>query len=296
MYVGQRKRLHKYLISVDVLDLVSGLATDLLFGDFVEDWKNDYSKKVGFVNIDMNSGDGLIVPYDIQQLKVYCCVGMRSLSDISGWEDVTDLEECSIWSCDEVESIFLSKSSQLETLEYLNLICLKNLKGIVGEPSAATFSCLKQICLFKCRKIKKLFSAKWVLHNMEVIEIRGCKEMEEIIASDSEEEGTGTIIKHSFPKLRKLKFRGLPELKGICSKNGVTVCGSIQKILIQDCPKLKRIPLYLTLLDNDHTKPSPPPPLKEIYVDQKEWWEALEWDHPHAINALLPFLKFLDYN
>jgi len=48
------------------------------------------------------------------------------------------------------------------------------------------------------------------------------------------------------------------------------------------------MPLCLPVLDNG--RPSPPPSLEEIYVDPKEWWESVEWDHPNSKDALLPFL------
>ncbi|XVF78527.1 hypothetical protein PTKIN_Ptkin14bG0141000 [Pterospermum kingtungense] len=283
-YVGERKRLHNYLIWV----------TKELSHPFRDVYLdvNGYSKWVIFANIDMNSGDGIILPYDIQELQVVSCEGMTSLNDIRGWDDATNLKECAIFGCDEVEYIFLSKCHQFETLESLELHDLENLKGIVREPLIGTFSSLKQIIVYECRKIKNLFSSKWVLQNLEEIIVTFCEEIEEIIVS--EEEGAGTFIKHTFPKLRKLDLMELPELKRICSKNGVMVCDSLQDMMIRHCPKLKRIPLYLHLLDLDNTKPSPPPSLKQIIVHPKECLETMEWDNPHANNALRPFFKFWD--
>ncbi|XVF83885.1 hypothetical protein PTKIN_Ptkin16aG0529500 [Pterospermum kingtungense] len=60
-----------------------------------------------------------------------------------------------------------------------------------------------------------------------------------------------------------------------------------------NCTKLKQIPLYLPLLDMDKGKQCLPH-LKEIFMEPKELWESVEWDHPHAKNALLPFLKLWD--
>ncbi|XP_022733426.1 probable disease resistance protein At4g27220 [Durio zibethinus] len=272
MYASQRKRLHKYLIWV---------SHRLRYHHYYH--SVEYSKMVAFVGFDINSGDGIILPYDIQQLLVIQCKGVKSLNDICGLKDATDLKGCGIFKCEELEYIF-SSGSQLQTLESLNLSYLENLKALVEESSVGTFSSLKEIYLYGCGKIKKLLSAKWVLHNLEEITVRHCKEMEEII--ESEEEGTGTI-KYTLPKLRKLKLSFLPNLKSICSKHGVS--DSLQCIEIVDCPELKQIPLH----DLDKEKPYPPS-LKEICVDPKEWWESVEWDHPQANNVLLPFLKFWD--
>ncbi|XVF78526.1 hypothetical protein PTKIN_Ptkin14bG0140900 [Pterospermum kingtungense] len=218
-YSGQKKRLHKYLIW-------SSHELTGHFGYIFDKVRHkDYGKKVEFAGIDMNCGDGIILPYDIQQLKV---------------------EDC------KVESIFSSKCCQLETLEDLNVFGLNNLRVIVEESSE-------------------------------------CYQMEEII--ELEEEGMGTI-KYTLPKLRRLELSKLPELKSICSKNEAMRCDSLQNLTIVCCPKLKQIPLYFPLLDKG--KASLPPSLKQIEVYPKEWWEAVEWDHPHAKNILLPFLKFQD--
>ncbi|XP_022735597.1 probable disease resistance protein At4g27220 [Durio zibethinus] len=243
-YSSQRKGLRKYFIWVSHLSF-HGLM--------------DHSKMVGFKGCDINSVDGIILPYDIQKLAVVECKGMRSLNDICGLKDATDLKECTFNKCEELESIF-SSGGQLQTLESLYLSSLHNLKAIIGESL------------------------------IEII-VEDCKEMVEIIVS--EEEGMGTI-KYSLPKLRILHLENLPELKSICSKNGLMVCDSLQHILIWNCPKLKRIPLYLPLLDSlDKEKPSAPS-LKEIRMYPKEWGESVEWDHPHSKTVLVPFLKFWD--
>ena len=286
MYAGQTKRLHNYLIWLSTRIIIH--PSDAFVAQNIY-----YSKMVAFEGFDINSGDGIILPYDIQKLRVVNCGGMRSLNDISGLKDATDLKECRIFVCNELESVFSSKFGQLETLEHLQLRCLLNLKAIiVGESSVGTFSSLNKIYLERCGKIKNLFSAKWVLHNLEEISVFYCDEMEEIIVSEEEGMGNNTnTIKYTLPKLSTLELWKLPKLKSICSKNGVMVCDSLQYINIENCLKLKRIPLHLPLLDLDKEKPSPPPALKEIRVYPKKWWESVEWDHPDAKNVLLPLLK-----
>jgi disease resistance protein RPS2 len=96
-----------------------------------------------------------------------------------------------------------------------------------------------------------------------------------------EEEGMDTT-KITLPRLKTLWLQFLPELKSICSSSKVISCDSLQKILIEGCPKLKRLPLSLPLLNGQL---SPPPSLKEITA-KEEWWESLEWDS--QINVLQP--------
>ena len=123
-----------------------------------------------------------------------------------------------------------------------------------------------------------------------------CREVEEIIAEASDEfekeeeqqrgGRTGTT-KITLPNLRVLYLWKLQELKTICSNSKVIVCDSLEIIQTYDCPKLKRLPLSLSLpLLNGQL--SPPPSLKEIEALAK-WWELLEWDYSDTKNVLQPF-------
>ncbi|GLT41854.1 hypothetical protein SLA2020_158870 [Shorea laevis] len=125
------------------------------------------------------------------------------------------------------------------------------------------------------------------LQNLEEIGVHWCEQMEEIIASSDSD---SSLDKFTFPKLRRLFLRSLPQLKSICSAKEVMVCDSIEVIWIMRCPELKRIPIQLPLLDNG--QPSPPSRLREIKIDDdsEEWWESVEWDHK---NLLQPFLKYI---
>ncbi|XVE50234.1 hypothetical protein DITRI_Ditri01bG0145600 [Diplodiscus trichospermus] len=279
-FIGQRNKLHKYVIWV---------------GSYLENNGNDlyipflnYSTMVCLFGSNVYSGEGIIVPSDVQQLKVKC-IGMRSLDDIRGLKNASGLKECEISDIFNLESLFSPESRHLETLESLELEYLPCLKAIVGKSSAGTFSSLRQIRLWECNQIKNVLSAKCVLHNLEEIIVVSCYHMEEII--ESKEDGTGTS--YTLPKLRTLRLRNLPKLKTICSKNTVMVCDALQLIYIDGCPKLKRIPLYLPPLDHDKEKLSLPPSLKKIQVHSKEWWESVEWDHPDAKNVLLPLLYLM---
>ncbi|MBA0619209.1 hypothetical protein Godav_028425, partial [Gossypium davidsonii] len=126
--------------------------------------RSNFRKRVEFDSIEINPGDAVVLPYDIQQLNLKLCKGVRSLEDI-GLRDATDLKECEVDCCDKLEAVFSSKCHQLQTLESLILINLRNLNVIVGagveESLVGTFSSLKVITLVKCEKIKKMFSADW---------------------------------------------------------------------------------------------------------------------------------------
>ena len=117
--------------------------------------------------------------------------------------------------------------------------------------------------------------------------------MEELIAVDDDNDDDNEERSQILPKLKRLSLIDLPKLKSIYSCNGVMVCDSLQEIEIQKCPQLKRFPIYVPV--DEKGEASPPPALIKIKVE-REWWEALEWDHlhPHAQTLLLPFCEFRD--
>ncbi|TYI07692.1 hypothetical protein ES332_A10G244200v1 [Gossypium tomentosum] len=205
-----------------------------------------------FEGIKIDVGDEIILPYGIEELSLLECRGVRSINDI-GLRDATDLKGCELCGC-------------------------KNLKVIVevgaGESSVGIFSSLRRISIWYCGKIKKLFSADWVLSNLEEIRVMCCSELEEII-TESEEKRLGSsndTIKFPFPKLRSFELGKLVQLQRICSENGVMVCDSLQSITISDCPKLKRIPLYLPQLEiDDEGELSVSKSLQRIQVRPLDW-------------------------
>ncbi|GLT96081.1 hypothetical protein SLE2022_137300 [Rubroshorea leprosula] len=249
-------------------------------------------------------GENTLCP-SVQFLFIDACHNIRSLNDFSEIKDVTDLRRCVIRGCDGMEWILSSwiNSGVVRTLRYLELWGLHKLDGLFEADVIAKssrprgiFSSLKEVSIGECKKIKKLFpSWKLVecLKNLKDLYVEDCEEMEEIIASDPEEEG-GDIIK--LPKLKNLTLIYLPALKSICSRRAVMVCDSLEEIKICDCKGLRRMPLSLPLVDN--AQPSPPPSLKKINMHQREeeWWASLEWDHPNAKDVLRPMVQFFPDN
>ncbi|KAK4724696.1 hypothetical protein R3W88_027475 [Solanum pinnatisectum] len=64
-------------------------------------------------------------------------------------------------------------------------------------------------------------------------------------------------------------------------------CGSIQRVTVSLCGKLKRLPFTLPLR---HGQPSVPPNIEFIRMSEKSW-KTLDWDHPQYKNILHPFVK-----
>ncbi|XP_050264568.1 putative disease resistance protein At4g10780 isoform X3 [Quercus robur] len=208
----------------------------------------------------------------------------------------------SVWlnGCEEIEYInSYFDTFSLQSLEILDLVKLNNLKGLFREEKVApapvvplgTFSRLKQFSILHCPNIKKLFTPRLLLDNLEQIDVFSCKQLEEIIggaeASDEVEEEEAKEIVKIFPQLRELRLKCLPELKTICSSSNVILCDSLNSIEIRECPKLKRLPLSLHLIDGEL---SSPPSSLQIYI-AKESWESLEWDNHDMKMVLEPFIE-----
>jgi disease resistance protein RPS2 len=138
--------------------------------------------------------------------------------------------------------------------------------------------------------MKKLFPLVLLPNfvNLEEIYVSKCEKMEEIIGTTDEESSSSNFITEVIlPKLTTLELMGLPELKSICSAK--LICNSLEEITVDDCEKLKRMPICLPLLENGQ-----PSPFLNIRARPKEWWETVvEWEHPNAKDVLRPFVKFL---
>ena len=282
-------------------------------GKSVEDFDQkieDVEKIVILEECNLRRGDeSLVLPEDLQFLKLKTCEDLRSLCDVPSLKHVRELKKIRIEDCEGIEHV-VSSTDSLQTLEILELLKLKNLRGLFRKERAAsarvpldTFSRLKIFFIYEC-PIKKLLPLGLLLHlhNLVEIHVENCLEIEEIIAEacdefeedeeEKEEKGMDTT-KITLPKLRYLTLSILPELKTICSSSKVIVCDSLETIKIYNCPKLKRLPLTLPRLSNGQL--SPPPSLKEIEAYDKGWWESLEWDCPNTKNVLQPLIYMRRY-
>ncbi|GLT90456.1 hypothetical protein SLE2022_083880 [Rubroshorea leprosula] len=238
----------------------------------------DCSKLKKLFPCELLQGQGL---QNLELIEVKGCEGME---EIMGWEEEEEGNQTTT-------PILIT----LPKLRKLELRFLRELKRICPERAPHIFSNLKELRVCDCSKLKKLFPCELLqgqgLQNLELIEVKDCEGMEEIIGWEEEEEGnqTTTPILITLPKLRKLELRFLPELKRICLERGVMVCESLNSIRISSCPKVKRIPLCL---GRENAQPSLPA-VKYIFIyNPKEWWESLEWENPDDKIVLLPFLKF----
>ncbi|XXG70441.1 hypothetical protein AAC387_Pa06g3203 [Persea americana] len=150
-----------------------------------------------------------------------------------------------------------TKQLNIESMSELLVLC----KGI---PSSDALKSLESLEVFNCHKLKVLTARLSILQ---------CGQMKEIVAEEEEmgitrEDNNNAML--ILSQLQGLYIYDLPELKGICSR--VLICNALETISIEDCPELKKLPFCVDNL---------PCALKEIRV-LKEWWDAVEWDHPRT--------------
>ncbi|XP_059288431.1 probable disease resistance protein At4g27220, partial [Lycium ferocissimum] len=270
------------------------------------------TKRLGIVHCDiltlgnslLNAIPSLIQSKDLREIKIERCKGIEFLIRLS---NCSSMGERMMGNHE-----LTSTCSPFSSLERLTLASLEEFSGLVklelGEalPPVGTFSHLCKLYVWECNKMKKLIP-RWLLQyliNLTDIFVDGCEEMEEIMSEDEEEQAKQLASSASssspfpsnesrsikddevvLPKLQSVQLNWLPKLKSIYK--GRMTCGSIQRITVWNCQKLKRLPLTLPLLNG---KPSAPPALQAIEM-LKEKWEALEWDHPQYKNVLHPFFK-----
>ncbi|KAL5758630.1 hypothetical protein ACOSP7_021241 [Xanthoceras sorbifolium] len=230
--------------------------------------------------------DSIILPKDVECLSIDFCEDVTKISDIPTFNTLERLEILKIWHLD-------------------NLTVLLNL-------SESTPPDLKVVRVHSCLKVKKLFASKRLLElkNLEWIDVYSCPKMEELITVEDDHDNEAKMEElitiedddddneerrrkeFLLPKLKKLSLSYMPELKNICSSNGVMVCDSLQEIVIENCPQLERLPLYLPV--DEKGQLSPPPVLQKIRISRR-LWEALKWDHLHPnakTDLLRPFCEF----
>ncbi|CAI9777620.1 unnamed protein product [Fraxinus pennsylvanica] len=140
---------------------------------------------------------------------------------------------CEICEEDKIECIMRLEEEfsrvPFQSLEKLQLDHLPNLIGLfkweaVVHLPPGTFSCLKELRIKGCGKIKKLFPQSLVrnFHNLRSLTVNDCIQMEEIIEDDNNEGADITL-----PMLKELTLDDLPQLKSICKGKMILISKSV---------------------------------------------------------------------
>lgn len=159
-------------------------------------------------------------------------------------------------------------SELLSQLDVFSLTELPKLRRIwnTHHLEILGFTSLKSLCIKKCDSLRYIFTTTIILglKKLQIVRIKDCALVEEIIRGDRENDEAMNVISVSL--LNSIILESLPNLKSFCSRNNVLECPSLKNVTITDCPELKTfvftstkdVNLYDTLLFHDQVSLSYP--------------------------------------
>lgn len=273
--------------------------------------------QVSFHLCDLEKEDQNHATMSAQDILVFHhCDGLSNClaDDFSRLDDPRSLKLLEIYNSRGIEHFTYERSgSQFSSLEKILLQDLPDFMSMIHRREAgpaevfasptfapAAFSSLKYLTICKCSKMKKLGLPASEFPKLEIICVRNCESIEEIIEiADGTGRGEAVAPVISLPRLRQLYLIQFPRLSSICKAK--MQCNSLNVIHVEQCQALKKLPLNFPESEN-HTihegsyHCSPPPSLEEIWIveEEREWWESLEWEHPIQSHLIQPFLRFWD--
>ncbi|RWR88011.1 putative disease resistance protein isoform X1 [Cinnamomum micranthum f. kanehirae] len=218
----------------------------------------------------------LLLPNTTQSLAIWNCQIISSLWHFTRLLNKSELHRCEINYCKNMNYLMAEEEPLLPGIKKLEIINIPELLVLCkGIPSPDALTSLEALRVVNCKKLKYLLPARLLqqLRCLKSISVMGCGQMKEIVGGEEEmeitrEDDTNAMLKLS--QLHSLEIIDLRELKGICSR--VLICNALEIICIGCCPELKKLPFSVDNL---------PCALKEI-KGEKEWWDAVEWDHPRT--------------
>ncbi|KAK1281130.1 Disease resistance protein [Acorus gramineus] len=217
---------------------------------------------------------------------------------------LSNLKEINVSVCNKLRYLLTPTLAQrLERLEVIHIQQCEGIEGLIsledeeeeGEPSSISLSksvapsspifCNLRIfeiihCPGFCTPFPMGLAQSLV--RLEKLQISMCFRMEAIILRGEEE----VEFDNLFPSLVQIELHDLPKLTSFFSDGGsltstALLLPSLERITIQHCPQLTKLPLG----------PQSSPNLKEIWGSRKEWLEGLVWDDENSRSRFQPLLQ-----
>ena len=190
-----------------------------------------------------------------------------SLSEF-GFGTMKNLKCCVLAECDEIQAIVdadVNRYLSLESLEYLNVYYMKNLKSMwKGKFQWGSLSCLKVLVLYTCPQLTTIFTRNMIfcLRNLEELVVEDCPKMESIVVTHNP---NATQPMMGFLKLKKLSLHYMPRLVSI--SYGLIVLPKLEWMSLYDCSSLKT--LYPEEVQSKDLR---------TITGEAKWWEELKWN------------------
>ncbi|KAF7851178.1 hypothetical protein BT93_L4363 [Corymbia citriodora subsp. variegata] len=238
------------------------------------------------------NGDGVFMDIKdiLQQSDAFFLerhANLKKLSEL-GIDSMGQLRCCVLGECNELEvlvdasdtlhqealSEFHCKSIYLESLEFLYVYYMRNLRSIwKGSVQKGCLSSLKLLTLCKCPELAVIFSCEMLdnLNNLEEVTVEDCPAIKSLISCQN---STGNVRETSYflPILKKLSLHYVPKLSSI--SYGLLLAPRLERLSFYDCPSLKSLSTDEVSIEH----------LKKIR-GEKSWWKDLEW-HGHKPDHL----------
>ncbi|KAE8721183.1 putative Cc-nbs-lrr resistance protein [Hibiscus syriacus] len=173
------------------------------------------------------------------------------------------LERLAIYGCGNMEEM---KMEKLHT------------RGSPSTNYTSGFHTLTGVRISSCYKLKDV-TWLFLAPNLRSLSIAGCAKMEEIL-SEGRLGDVADVVGIPYPtpflNLHTLRLYRLPELKSIYWDALPFPC--LKSVYIEDCPKLKKLPLNSDSAKGNHI----------TIRGFQDWWEQLEWENEATRNAFMP--------
>jgi hypothetical protein len=123
----------------------------------------------------------------------------------------------------------------LQNMESLLVISCSTLKNIF--PSSMVFENLQKLMVFGCAGLENILKSSTAtsLQKLKELHIHDCEVIEEIVASDDEND-TSEL---AFMKLEYLRLNKLPRLRSFCKGRHGFRFPLLQKLFVIDCPMME---------------------------------------------------------
>nr|POE83303.1 disease resistance protein [Quercus suber] len=185
----------------------------------------------------------------LETLTVSGCTNLSKIVPPNMLGTLRNLKELKIEKCGSIEEVFdiqetnnVEESRDIVAAELISLT-LRNLKKVkhvwsMNPQGIITFGKLRTMKIECCSSLKSVFPTFVAKAHMqlEMLEIKDCASVEEIVAKD---EGIETTTLFAFPQLTTLGLQNMPELKNFYPRNHTSEWPSLKGLGIQKCDKLK---------------------------------------------------------